>query len=139
MARPKQTHIQEEAKNAVKENLKRLMKSKGSMSQVELSELTGIPKQTINGYVKGTSLPTPGNTEKLSRFFNVSKGDIDPRFNTNSLRGYDVEASMSKLNEKESAFFEQMFEKILSLDENERDNFLENVGFAVELLDKKRK
>ena len=32
--------------------------------QVELSKHTGIPTSTLTGYVKGTSMPNPGNVQK---------------------------------------------------------------------------
>ena len=39
-----------------------------------------IPKSTLTGYVKGTSLPTPGNIQKIADYFNVKKSDLDLRF-----------------------------------------------------------
>lgn len=136
MARPKSTPMQEEAKKVVKKNLERLM---GSMSQVELSERSGIPKQTINGYVKGTSLPTPGNTEKLSRVFDVLKSDIDPRFKSDAFKESDLEEAKKKLSTEESVFFEMIIEKTLSLGESDREDFLANMRFAIELIEKKSK
>lgn len=50
------------------------------ISQAEISRATKIPAGTLNGYFKGTSLPSPGNVQKLADFFNVFKSDIDPRF-----------------------------------------------------------
>lgn len=48
--------------------------------QVELSRATGIPASTLTGYVKGTSLPIPGNVQKIADFFGVLKSTLDPRF-----------------------------------------------------------
>ncbi|HEK9117892.1 TPA: helix-turn-helix transcriptional regulator, partial [Streptococcus equi subsp. equi] len=48
--------------------------------QVELSKATGIPPSTLTGYVKGTSLPIPGNVQKIADYFGLMKSDIDPRF-----------------------------------------------------------
>lgn len=48
--------------------------------QVELSRATGIPASTLTGYVKGTSLPIPGNVQKISDYFGVLKSALDPRF-----------------------------------------------------------
>ncbi|MDN7145306.1 S24 family peptidase [Liquorilactobacillus mali] len=50
------------------------------VSQAEISRATKIPAGTLNGYFKGTSLPSPGNVQKLADFFNIFKSDIDPRF-----------------------------------------------------------
>lgn len=52
--------------------------------QVELSKYTGIPASTLTGYVKGTSLPNPGNVQKIADFFHVEKSAVDPRFNQSS-------------------------------------------------------
>lgn len=136
MTRPKNTPMQEQAKVIVKNNLERLMTAK-RMSQIELSKKTGIPKTTINGYVKGTSLPTPGNTEKLALIFKVSKDEIDPRFNSEAFEAYNMEEAKKKLGESEFEFFEQLIEKALSLNEHERESFLENIRFAVEYFDKR--
>lgn len=51
--------------------------------QVELSKHTGIPTSTLTGYVKGTSMPIPGNVQKIADFFNVEKSAVDPRFAQN--------------------------------------------------------
>lgn len=136
MTRPKNTPIQEHAKKIIKSNLERLMQSRG-MSQVELSEKTGIPKTTINGYVKGTSLPTPGNTEKLASVFNISKDELDPRFSLETFEDYNLEIK-NKLNEEEYEFFQSLIQKAMSLNEADRQNFLKNVRFAVEFFDNLR-
>lgn len=54
--------------------------------QVELSKSTGIPTSTLTGYVKGTSMPNPGNVQKIADFFNVEKSTVDPRFAQNSIQ-----------------------------------------------------
>lgn len=48
--------------------------------QVDLHRDLNIPKSTITGYVKGTSLPTGGNLQKIADYFNVLKSDLDLRF-----------------------------------------------------------
>lgn len=48
--------------------------------QIELSRATGIPPSTLTGYVKGTSLPIPGNVQKIADYFNLKKSALDPRF-----------------------------------------------------------
>ena len=52
--------------------------------QAELSRATRIPPSTLTGYVKGTSLPIPGNVQKIADFFGVPKSVLDPRFVTNN-------------------------------------------------------
>lgn len=79
MPNPEPMPLQILLKQEVSRSLEKYMKLR-RFSQVDLAAKTGIPKTTLNGYVKGTSLPTPGNTEKLAQALNVSKADIDPRF-----------------------------------------------------------
>lgn len=54
--------------------------SLNNKKQIDLHKDLGIPKSTITGYVKGTSLPTMGNLQKIADYFNVLKSDIDLRF-----------------------------------------------------------
>lgn len=51
-----------------------------NVKQVDLVEALGIPKTTINGYVKGKSIANPGNIQKLADYFHINKSDIDLRF-----------------------------------------------------------
>lgn len=60
--------------------LNELMAEKG-VRQIDLHNKLGIPKSTLTGYVKGRSLPTAGNLQKLSDFFGVKKSYLDLRFN----------------------------------------------------------
>lgn len=48
--------------------------------QVDLHRDLGIPKSTLTGYYKGTSLPNPGNLQKIADYFNVVKSELDLRF-----------------------------------------------------------
>ena len=60
-------------------NLNRVMKEKG-IRQIDLHNALEIPKSTITGYVKGRSMPTSGNLQKLADYLGVKKSDLDPRF-----------------------------------------------------------
>ena len=55
------------------------------VKQIDLSKKTNIPPSTLSGYVKGTSLPIPGNIEKLAQFFRVNKSEIDPIYGCEGL------------------------------------------------------
>ncbi|WP_373417218.1 helix-turn-helix domain-containing protein [Streptococcus sp. O1] len=56
--------------------------SERNCTQAELARQTKIPPSTLTGYVKGTSLPVPGNVQKIADFFGLLKSDIDPRFSS---------------------------------------------------------
>lgn len=53
---------------------------KHGKKQIDIANDLNIPKSTLTGYVKGTSLPTPGNIQKIADYFNVKKSDLDLRF-----------------------------------------------------------
>lgn len=73
-------------KRDIAENIKRLMKEKG-WTQIKTSEVSGISKSTLSDYINAKTLINPGNVEKLSEAFGVSKCDIDPSFKrTESLK-----------------------------------------------------
>lgn len=99
---PRSSYTPQDKKNMMKisDNLKSLASKRGA-SQTSISDSLGIPISTLNGYFKGTSLPTPGNVEKLSQYFNVSKSEIDPRFEMSTVNeepsSYEIENSKVKL------------------------------------------
>jgi len=67
-------------KRQIAENIKRLMKEKGGLTQIRLSEMSGISKSTLSDYLNCRTLINPGNVEKLSTALNVPKSEIDPSF-----------------------------------------------------------
>jgi repressor LexA len=71
-------------KREISENIKRLMKKHG-LTQIKLSELSGISKSTLSDYINCKTLINPGNVEKLANVFNVNKSDIDPSFMSEEL------------------------------------------------------
>ncbi|RRG07286.1 MAG: LexA family transcriptional regulator [Lactobacillus sp.] len=81
MARSELTPQDTLNKKIVSANLNNLLNSQNK-KQIDIHRATKIPKSTLTGYFKGTSLPTLGNVQKLADFFNVLKSDIDPRFSS---------------------------------------------------------
>lgn len=73
------TPLDEKSKEEFKNNLIKLMLVNNT-KQVDIVLKTGIPKSTLNGYVKGSSLPNAGNLQKLADYFGVNKSDLDPRY-----------------------------------------------------------
>ena len=65
-------------------NLNHIMKEKG-IRQIDLHNALEIPKSTITGYVKGRSMPTSGNLQKLADYLGVKKSYLDLRFINNNL------------------------------------------------------
>lgn len=79
MARGSLTPQEIENRETISKNINRLIEEK-NVTQVDISNHTGIPKSTITGYVKATSTPNSGNIQKLADYFEVPKSSIDPRF-----------------------------------------------------------
>lgn len=79
MARPEETPQDKNNKAVIAKRLNSLLQERNK-KQVDIHKTTGIPTSTLTGYFKGTSLPTPGNVQKIADFFMVNKSDIDPRF-----------------------------------------------------------
>lgn len=88
-------------------NINSLLSSR-NLKQVELVRGTGIPASTLTGYVKGTSLPIPGNVQKIADFFGVLKSDIDPRFKTNKSKLQEIKIPTSPLAQKITATVVQL-------------------------------
>lgn len=80
MARNELTPQELVLRKVISSNLLFLLEQK-NITQADLSDRLKIPRSTLNGYFKGTSIPSPENVQKLSDFFEVKKSDIDPRFN----------------------------------------------------------
>ena len=57
-------------------NLRRILHEKG-LSQIQLSDLTGIASSTINDYCKGKTLMLPGNLQMIADALGVNKSDIE--------------------------------------------------------------
>ncbi len=82
-------------KRIFSENLNKFMANRG-VRQIDLHNATSIPKSTITGYVKGTSLPTAGNLQKIADFLNVTKSQLDPRFVVNLTEDVKILQNQSK-------------------------------------------
>ncbi|HEL2265205.1 TPA: helix-turn-helix transcriptional regulator [Streptococcus suis] len=77
--RGKLTPQEIELMSVISANINRYL-TEQNKKQIDLSRGTGIPPSTLTGYVKGTSLPIPGNVQKIADYFGLKKSDIDPRF-----------------------------------------------------------
>ncbi|MDH9161260.1 helix-turn-helix transcriptional regulator [Staphylococcus succinus] len=81
-----------ELKQQIAKNIKNLMKSNG-LTQVQLSEKSGISKSTISDYMRCKTLINAGNVEKIAMVFNVDKSAIDPTFKKNTSNVSEVIAA----------------------------------------------
>lgn len=77
MPRNKISDFDKKIRAAIAQNLK---KYTSSITQGQLSEMTGIPASTISGYFAERSTPNAGQVQKIADALGVDKADIDPRF-----------------------------------------------------------
>lgn len=88
-------------KNEIANNIRRFMKSKG-LTQIKLSELSGVSRSTLSDYLNSKTLINPGNVEKIAGVLGVNKSDIDPSFKTNkdlSKRERQIETIAAHIDE----------------------------------------
>ena len=81
MARGDLTPQEIELRKIISNNINSLLDIKNK-KQIDVHNATKIPKSTLTGYVKGTSIPVAGNVQKIADFFGVKKSDIDPRYSS---------------------------------------------------------
>lgn len=91
--------------------------SERNCKQVELSRATGIPASTLTGYVKGTSLPIPGNVQKIADFFGIPKSVLDPRFATSDSNTNESSSNTSQI--------QSIYDELTPLRQNKVLNYAE--------------
>lgn len=80
MARPETRDFDKEILKQVSINLSKLIRQKG-WTKKRLAEESGIKPSTLSGYFGEKYNISPGNLQKLADTLDVTKGDIDPRYN----------------------------------------------------------
>lgn len=116
----------------VSANIIKFLDSNG-YKQADLARGTGIPASTLTGYVKGTSLPIPGNVQKIADFFHVKKSDIDPRFISIKSKPSPLSAVTTKTPTDELT--EQILETIRDLSPDGKKSVL---SYASDLLEREQ-
>jgi transcriptional regulator with XRE-family HTH domain len=110
MARGDLTPQEVELRQQISDNIKTIMYL-SNLKQIDVHVATGLPKSTINGYIKGTSIPIAGNVQKLANFFGVKKSDIDPRYDTSKTLAVNCELkNLSVTRQKLDALIEKLNE-----------------------------
>ena len=83
MARGELTPIDKEYKRIISSNLHALAQQR-NLKQTDIAKISGVAKSTVNGYFKGTRLPSKSNLLQLARVLDVSPSEIDPRYGKKS-------------------------------------------------------
>ena len=117
--------------NRIREERRRL-----KLSQKELGERIGVRHNTISQYENATNSPEQDTLFKLAKVLDVKVDDLFPKREgvTDELEKALRMTSGMKLKDVE--FLNQLIEKTLSLNEDEREKFLESLKFTVEYYNK---
>ncbi|WP_304402260.1 helix-turn-helix transcriptional regulator [Lactobacillus intestinalis] len=92
MGRSNLTPSEIKAKKTISANLNTLLLKSGK-KKIDIQRETKIPRSTVSDYFSGKTLPSEENVEKLSKVFDVSVSDIDPRYKDKVV---DVEDTRAK-------------------------------------------
>lgn len=115
------------------------LRHKRGINQDELADMLDTTKQTISRYEKGDRQANQDILFKLSDIFNVSVDYFFPE-KENTSDELERALKMTKnLNVKDMEFLNQLIEKTLNLDEQEREKFLESIRFTVDYYNKMNK
>lgn len=68
--RGKLTPHELEAMEVVSNNLQKILFEK-NLKQSQIADALNIPRSTFNDYIKGNTLPIPGNIQKIADYFGL--------------------------------------------------------------------
>ena len=127
-----------ELKKYVGGKIRELRISRG-MEMEELAERLGTTKQTVSRYELGDRQANQDVLFELSDIFSVSVDYFfPPKKNTTN----ELERALSNtdnLKAKDIEFLNQLIEKTLTLEDEDREKFLESIRFTVDYYDKMNK
>jgi len=107
-------------------------RNKKKMTQKELGRRIGVKHNTVSSYESGTNAPEQNAIFKIARALEVAVDDFFPP-KEGTTDEFERALKMTKnLNIKDMEFLNKLIEKTLSLDEEEREKFLESIRFTVE-------
>lgn len=122
----------------VGKNIRKYRKIK-KLSQKELGHRVGVSHNTISYYESGRNAPEQNMIFAIARELDVKVDDLFPETTTNSDDILKTALAIeSTLNDDQQEFLNQLINKALSLDEKAREDFLENIRFAVEYFDRRK-
>lgn len=112
------------------------LRQKRSMSQDKLADLLETTKQTVSRYERGDRQANQDILFKLSDVFNVSVDYFFPEKENATDELMRALGMTKNLKAKDIEFLNQLIEKTLSMDNEEREKFLESIKFTIEYYEK---
>ncbi|MDO6451888.1 helix-turn-helix domain-containing protein [Oceanobacillus profundus] len=116
-------------------------RKKNKMTQKELGEKIGVKHNTISSYESGVNAPEQNAIFKIARALDVKVDDLFPSKddNNNGLLEKALNMSDGNLELKHIEFLNQLVEKTLSFEGEEREKFLQSIKFTVDYHEKMNK
>lgn len=125
-----------ELKKYIGDKIKEL-RLKNGMNQEQLADGLNTTKQAVSRYERGDRQANQDILFQLSDVFNVSIDEFFPKKeNTGNKLEQALNMSTKNMSAKDIEFLNQLIEKTLSMEEEERERFLESIKFTVEYYDK---
>lgn len=109
-------------------------RKKANMTQEMLGEKIGVKNNTVSAYERGTISADSDALFLIASALSVNVDDFFPPVETGGVDYLEKikDQRTVNLNSKEMRFFQELVEKTLSLDGEEREKFLESIRFTVE-------
>jgi len=115
-------------------------RKKNRLTQNALAELIGVKDNTISAYERGVVDIPHSKLIAVASALKVKYTELLPieKGSEETVSDFVMDAEMTLTN-KQFAFFEAMLEKALTLNDQERKNFMENVRFTIEFFNNRGK
>lgn len=119
----------------------RNFRKKKGITQKELGEKIGVKHNTISSYENGTNAPQQNMLFLIAKALDKKVDDFFPTTDSEKGKFLDrlQELANTNLSVKDMQFLRALIEKTLSLDESEREKFLDSIRFTVEYHEKMKK
>lgn len=105
--------------------------------QEDLAKRINMKGNTVSAYERGAVAIPHAKLVEIAKALEVSTIDLLPIEGTQDTISEYMQEVKSELNEEQLELFNELFKKTLSLKGNERANFLENIRFAIQFINKK--
>ena len=113
----------------------RSYRKKMKLTQEELAQKIGVKGNTVSAYERGGVELPHSKLLAIAEVFEIKYTDLLPiegEGETDSINDY-VQDAKSKLSEDQLEFLEELIAQTISLNEEERENFLKNIKVAVKI------
>lgn len=112
---------------------------KKKIKQKDLADKVGVKNNTISQYEHGINAPGQDMLFKIAKVLDVKVQDLIPPTEEQISNTDDFERALQMAKDfdlKDMSVLKQLIEKALSLNEEERTKFFDNIKFALEYYEK---